>query len=70
MAAPMLDLSDQAVTVDEARKRLANIGRSTFYRIEFFKHRKIRMSTGRVGILLSDIAKYLELQSKKAKGRR
>lgn len=53
----------QVVDIPEACRRLANIDRATFYRLAFFKTRKVRVSPGRVGIRVSDIELYLHLQS-------
>ncbi len=54
---------NELIDVREACRRLANIDRSTFYRIAFFKTRRVPVTKGRVGILASDIDLYLHLQS-------
>lgn len=61
-AALKFALDDKAVSVAEACERLGSIHRATFYRLAFFKTRRIRLSDGRVGVLLSDIHAYLTLQ--------
>jgi hypothetical protein len=53
----------EVIDVREACRRLANINRATFYRIQFFKNKRIPVSPGRVGILASDVDMYLHLQS-------
>lgn len=58
--------TDQVVDIPEACRRLANIDRATFYRLPFFKTRKVRVSPGRVGIRVSDIELYLHLQSRRS----
>lgn len=65
MAAPAMQFQtahDEAVSIEEACRRLAGIHRATFYRIPFFRTRRIRLSDGRVGVLLADIDQYLRLQ--------
>lgn len=56
---------EEAVSVLEACRRLAGISRATFYRIPYFRTRRIRTSEGRVGILVSDIDLYLKIQAGK-----
>lgn len=53
----------EVIDVREACRRLANIDRATFYRIKFFKTRRIKVSERRTGILASDIDLYIHLQS-------
>lgn len=41
---------------------LLNVSRATFYRIVWFKSRKVRTSAGTVGYLASDVAMYQSLR--------
>ena len=52
---------DEAVSVDEACRRLAGIHRATFYRMKFFKTRRVKVE-GRTGVLVADIDAYLRIQ--------
>lgn len=69
MSAPAFlpPVAEETVTIEEACRRLACIGRSTFYRIPFFETRRVPISGGRIGIRVSDINLYLRLQAEKAR---
>lgn len=53
--------AEQTYSVEEAAAKLG-ISRATFYRLAWFKTRKCRISTGRVGYLAGDINQYQSLQ--------
>lgn len=52
----------EVLTVAEVCRRLGEIHRATFYRIPFFRSRKIRIVAGRVGVLASDVELYIHLR--------
>lgn len=59
--------NNEAVSIGEACRRLAGIHRATFYRLAFFRSRRVPMSEGRVGVLVRDIDHYLEIQRQRVK---
>jgi predicted DNA-binding transcriptional regulator AlpA len=60
MAAPVMH-AEQMYKAEEVAD-LLGISRATFYRLVWFKGRKIRTSAGTVGYLASDVALYQSLR--------
>jgi hypothetical protein len=52
--------AEQTYSAEETAGKLG-ISRATFYTLAWFKTRKVRMSTGRVGYLAGDITLYQSL---------
>ena len=52
---------DEAVSLAEACRRLAGIHRATFYRLKFFKGRRVKVN-GKTAVLVADINTYLRIQ--------
>jgi predicted DNA-binding transcriptional regulator AlpA len=52
--------AEQTYSAEEAAAKLG-ISRATFYTLSWFKSKKVRVSTGRVGYLASDITLYQSL---------
>ena len=66
-AAPHFTTSaDETVSIPEACRRLAGISKATFYRIRFFKGKRVPVSEGRVGVRVTDINLYLALKAEEA----
>ncbi len=62
------DLS--VLNVAQACERLGGISRATFYRLPYFRTRRILLSPGRVGILAADVDRYIVQQSQRTITRR
>lgn len=52
--------AEQTYSAEETAAKLG-ISRATFYTLAWFKTKKVRISTGRVGYLASDITMYQSL---------
>lgn len=61
MAETLERRGEQTYRASEAARLLA-VSRATFYRIAWFKSRRVRLTTRRVGYLASDIALYQALR--------
>jgi predicted DNA-binding transcriptional regulator AlpA len=53
--------AEQVYSAEEVAK-LLSVSRATFYRLAWFKARKVRTSVGTVGYLASDVALYQSLR--------
>lgn len=62
MTAPATPLRVEQTYKAEEVAKLLGVSRATFFRIVFFKNKKIRTSVGTVGYLASDIALYQSLR--------
>jgi len=61
-------MSELLSVVDVCRK--LGIGRATFYRLPYFRTRRVVISPNRIGFLESDVEAYIHLQSNRAIVRR
>jgi predicted DNA-binding transcriptional regulator AlpA len=62
MTVPATPMRAEQTYKAEEVARLLGISRATFFRLAWFKARKVRTSAGTVGYLASDVALYQSLR--------